>query len=142
MAVGVGVNIAPVLEIGNIISQIINILWLLIIAWGVAKAFKRFLRYEYKILFHDGHTKKMMHVRRNLAIYLLLWLEFIVASDIIDTMLHLDMEKLLLLGGLIIIRIVVGYSLDKEIKDYEELKRLKEKEEDDDEDEGSNDKED
>lgn len=128
-------------DLWELISRAINIIGLGIIAWWVAKWLLRFLRYEKKIIFNDGHTQKMMHVRRNLAIYLLLWLEFIVASDIIDTMLNLDQQKLLLLGGLIVIRIIVWYSLDKEIKEYEEMKRKKEYI-DDDEDEGKDDDED
>lgn len=76
--------------------------------------------------------RRLMHTRRNLAMYLLMWLEFIVAADIIDTMLNLDFRKLMLLWGLIIIRIVIGYTLDNEIKEYEKMKkeRFGEQEED------------
>ena len=115
------------LQVGDDISAIINILGLVIITWWVIKATKEWILDEYKMTIDEKHyTRKLMHVRRNLAIYLLLWLEFIVASDIIDTMLHLDMEKLILLGWLIVIRVVVGYMLDKEIKEYEEMKLLRE----------------
>lgn len=109
------------------ISEAINILWLLVITWGVAKSAKSWLKNEYAMFMDEKHyVRKLMHVRRDLAVYLLLGLEFVVASDIINTMLHLDMEKLLLLGGLIIIRVVVWYMLDKEIAEYEKMKELKE----------------
>ena len=65
-------------------------------------------------------------MRRDLAMYLLLWLEFIVASDIIDTMLNLDMQTLILLGWLILIRVVVWFMLDKEISEYEKMKERRE----------------
>ena len=95
---GAGVGSILLAETGELISQVINVVGLIIIARGVAKAVKRWLKDEYEIMFKNNHVSSLMHVRRNLAIYLLLGLEFIVAADIIDTMLHLDMEKLLLLG--------------------------------------------
>jgi len=114
-------------HVGEYISEAINILWLVIITRWVIKAAKEWLYDEYR-MFIDAkhHVRKLMHVRRNLAVYLLLWLEFIVASDIIDTMLHLDQQKLILLGGLIVIRVVVWYMLDKEIAEYEKMKALRE----------------
>jgi len=114
--------------VGEHISYAINILWLIVITWWVIKAARSRLIDEYGMYIAKKlHAKKLMHVRRDLAIYLLLWLEFIVASDIIDTMLNLDRQKLILLWGLILIRIVVGYMLDKEITEYEKMKDKREK---------------
>ena len=109
------------------IGDAINILWLFIITRWVVKAARDWLKDEWKMIVDaKHHVRKLMHVRRDLAVYLLLWLEFIVASDIIDTMLHLDKEKLILLGGLVVIRVVVWYMLDKEITEYEKMKVLRE----------------
>jgi hypothetical protein len=44
-------------------------------------------------------------------------------------MLSLDRQKLILLGGLILIRIVVGYMLDKEISEYEKMKEKRKRKE-------------
>jgi len=46
-------------------------------------------------------------------------LEFVVAADIIHTMINFDLNNLLLLGLLVAIRIVIGYTLEKEIITYE-----------------------
>ena len=71
-------------------------LGLVIIARGVLKGAKSWIEDEWS-MYRDGkqHMRKLMHVRRNLAVYLLLGLEFIVAADIIDTMLHIHTLLLL-----------------------------------------------
>ena len=55
-------------------------------------------------------------IRQMFACYIVLGLEFLLASDIIMTIMTPDYYTLGLLGGLVIIRTVVTVSLDKDIK--------------------------
>ncbi len=119
MAVYSGTGIGAVSDIGVFIGHLINIVGLFIIAIWVGKAICDTVRNEFNIILNGRPVSSLMHVRRNLAIYLLLGLEFIIAADIINTMIHFDLENLLLLGLLVIIRIVIGYVLEKEIQAYQ-----------------------
>ena len=117
MAVGVGIDLME--NFGVTVSRFVNLIGLIVVTIGVVKAVFGTLKDEYGIIQQVKSISSLMHVRRNLAIYLLLWLEFFLAADIIDTMIHFDMHNLLLLGLLVVIRIVIGYVLEKEIQEYE-----------------------
>lgn len=106
-------------DIAMEVGYAINVMGLAIIAIGAFKATLSVLRDEFHIIHHDKPISVLMHVRRNLAIYLLLGLEFVVAADIIHTMIYFDLNNLLLLGLLVAIRIVIWYTLEKEIQTYE-----------------------
>ncbi len=112
-------GMGSIVDIGVLIGHLINVIGLFIIAIGVAKAIGNTIVNEYNIVRNNRPVSSLMHVRRNLAIYLLLGLEFIIAADIINTMIHFDLENLLLLGLLVVIRIIIGYVLEKEIQAYQ-----------------------
>lgn len=73
---------------------------------------------ETKKSFNDFH-----HVRQELASYLLLSLEFVIAADIIHTITSPTMENLLLLGVIVVIRTAISFVLERELM----LKHKKEK---------------
>jgi uncharacterized membrane protein len=51
-----------------------------------------------------------------LGYYLLLGLEFLIAADVIDTLMKPTPQDLLVLGGIIVIRTIISYSLNTELK--------------------------
>lgn len=55
--------------------------------------------------------------RMELGRYILVGLELLIVSDIIHTALSLQLEDLLYLGLLVLIRSVISFFLDREIKD-------------------------
>ncbi|PIT86497.1 MAG: hypothetical protein COU33_02800 [Candidatus Magasanikbacteria bacterium CG10_big_fil_rev_8_21_14_0_10_43_6] len=54
------------------------------------------------------------HVRRHLAKRIILGLEFIIAADILLATVATSMNEILQLGGIVLIRLVLGYMLRKE----------------------------
>src|SRR5262250_1271589 len=93
----------------------IGVLGVLIIVFGVAGGMVRFLRAEF--LFVRGRDveddrKRLRHV---LGYYLLLGLEFLIAADIIDTLMKPSTQDLLILGSIVAIRTVISYSLNTEL---------------------------
>ena len=82
--------------------------------------FKRFTKH-YKIAVLDV-------IRHDFGYYILLGLEFLIAADIIQTILKPSNEELIELGGIVIIRILLSFFLNKEIKDLKEVKDAYEKE--------------
>lgn len=62
-------------------------------------------------------TKKytMEHVRRHLARRTIFGLEFVIIADILLATVANGVEEILFLGGIVVIRVVLGYALRKEI---------------------------
>ncbi|RLA63902.1 MAG: hypothetical protein DRQ88_01300 [Epsilonproteobacteria bacterium] len=60
-------------------------------------------------------------IRGKLGLYLMLGLEFMIASDIISTAVAPTQENLILVGSLVLIRIAIGYFLGRELKELKEL---------------------
>lgn len=55
-------------------------------------------------------------IRYSLGVYLLLGLEFLVAADILETVFKPSMEQLGILGGIVIIRTLLNFFLNKELE--------------------------
>ena len=97
----------------------ISIVGIIVMTWGVTLSTIDFFRMEYYSLrkFNDGLTNfKSSDLRRKLGSYILLGLEFMIAGDIIHTVLRPDRESLIVLGSIVAIRTVISYFLQKELK--------------------------
>lgn len=96
----------------------ISIIGIIIISWGVILVLVQFLYTEYILLKNKKSQKKDLNVlRRNLSLYILLGLEFMVAGDIIHTVLRPSRQDLIILGSIVAIRTVISYFLNKELKE-------------------------
>ncbi len=96
-------------------SFAIGVLGVLVIVFGVACGLLRFLRAEFlaaRGLRVDEERKQLRHV---LGYYLLLGLEFLIAADIIDTLMKPSTQDLVILGAIVAIRTVISYSLNSEL---------------------------
>jgi uncharacterized membrane protein len=94
----------------------IGVLGVLVICFGVAGGLVRFVRTEISAargVEVDGDRRDLRHL---LGYYILLGLEFLIAADIIDTLMKPTQEDLLVLGAIIVIRTVISYSLNAELK--------------------------
>ena len=58
----------------------------------------------------------MVMLRKQVGFYLLFALELLIAADIIETMVQPSLEHLAILGGVVAVRIIVGFALAKELK--------------------------
>jgi uncharacterized membrane protein len=94
----------------------IGVLGVLVIIFGVLSGLVRFVRAEFSAargLVVDEERKRLRHV---LGYYLLLGLEFLIAADIIDTLMKPRVQDLAVLGAIVIIRTIISYSLNAELK--------------------------
>lgn len=104
------------LSILSSISLVISSIGILIITWGVILVLIQFLRFQYAFLRkHEGETKDITSLRLTLSIYIMLGLEFLVAGDIITTVLHPSKNDLIILGSIVAIRTVISYFFNKEL---------------------------
>ena len=93
----------------------IGVLGVLVIVFGVLCGLVRFVRAEFSAargLSVDEERKQLRHV---LGYYLLLGLEFLIAADIIDTLMKPSTQDLVILGAIVAIRTVISYSLNSEL---------------------------
>ena len=105
-----------IIHLMHLVSFAISLIGCLILTYGVAIGLVHWLRTER--LFWRGQLPKSEReaVRHQLAYYLLVGLEFLIAADIIDTILEPGLEELAILGGILAIRTVITLSLNWELK--------------------------
>ena len=99
----------------------IGVLGVLVIVFGVGCGLVRFVRAELRARRADvaEDRKRLRHV---LGYYLLLGLEFLIAADIIDTLMKPSVQDLNVLGAIVLIRTVISYSLNAELKSEHQTK--------------------
>ena len=87
-----------------------------IIVYGVVLGIVELLRAELRT-FEDKEKKSVVfeNIRYDIGFHLLLGLEFLIAADIIRTIISPTLEELGILGGIVAIRTVISYFLGKEI---------------------------
>ncbi|WP_326717709.1 DUF1622 domain-containing protein [Vagococcus jeotgali] len=106
-------------EIVAKIILILNSFSVLILLVGVVKAAFDFFKNE----FSSGSTQEisMKHnkIKLYLGSYILLSLEVLIASDIIETILNPSVDDMLILGGVVVIRTAISYFLGKEMEEAE-----------------------
>jgi len=94
----------------------IGLLGVLVIVFGVASGLLRFVRSEFVAVRGVNVDEDRKHLRHLLGYYLLLGLEFLIAADIIDTLMKPTPQDLLVLGAIVVIRTVISFSLNSELR--------------------------
>ena len=98
----------------NTLATIISVTSLLIVTYGALIGIISFLINEFKRF--TGNLRKL---RATFGTYLLLGLEFLIASDILKTVLEPTLNELAILGGIVVLRTILSVFLNREIKDLE-----------------------
>jgi uncharacterized membrane protein len=88
----------------------------LIIVYGVVLGIVELVKAELRTFRVAEETSVIFEkIRFDVGFHLLLGLEFLIAADIIRTILRPTFEELGILGGIVAIRTVISYFLGKEI---------------------------
>jgi uncharacterized membrane protein len=98
------------------ISFGVGVLGVLVIFFGVALGLIRFVRAEFTSARGVDVEDDRQQLRHALGYYLLFGLEFLIAADIIDTLMKPSVQDLIGLGAIVLIRTVISYSLNAELK--------------------------
>ena len=83
----------------NTLATIISVISLLIVTYGVLVCFIAFLRNEIKRFNGTYTVNNIRQLRADFGTYLLLGLEFLIASDILKTVVDPTLDELAILGG-------------------------------------------
>ena len=106
-----------IISIFNPITEIIDLIAILFMLWGLVKAL-----FDYFVLRIKNKTlnrNDIKVVRCYIGSYLLLGLEIMIVADVITTVLNQTKDDLIFLGGIVIIRTILSYFLNKEIGEME-----------------------
>lgn len=103
----------------DILAVAISAISLFIVVYGTIIALIAFLKNEFGRL--NGHYSPMniRKLRASLGTYLLLGLEFLIAADILKTVLEPGLDELAILAGVVVLRTVLSVFLNKEIRELE-----------------------
>lgn len=97
------------------IAEVIDIIGIAILLFGFVKEFLKYIITEFKNGIVSTPIQPIQKIRCQIGIYILLTLDFLIASDIILSVIDLSMEELIKLAVTILLRITMGYFLGKEI---------------------------
>ena len=102
------------------LSWAIGVIGILVIFYGSIISIIKFIKIEDKRFKGKMSLSDVDSLRLTLGTYLLLGLEFLIAADIIRTILQPSFEEVAILGAIVTIRTVISYFLDREIEDFQE----------------------
>lgn len=110
---GALLNIKNILEILIIVLQGLSII---IIVWGALLCLINFIKVEISTDNRSNIVQKITSTKNYLGSYILLGLEVLISADIIDSILNPTLHDILRLAAIVIIRTVISYFLNKEMK--------------------------
>lgn len=98
----------------------IDLIGITILLYGFVIALFGFLKAEasrFSTSDESIHEHLIMKTRAGLGIYILLALEFMIASDILHTVVTREMEALIFVGALVAIRTAISFFLGREVSE-------------------------
>lgn len=101
----------------------ISILSLIVISYGSVLAILRFIQNEVGRINGKFSLKTLNSIKINFSYYLLLGLDFLIASDVIRTIVENTIQDLTILGVSVLIRTILSYFLGKEMKEDTSLRK-------------------
>jgi len=104
------------INILDYVSLCIGVVGIFIVLWGVILGFIEFLRAQADLFSKEKKPVPLEKIRIDLGRYLLLGLEFLIAADIIRTIVKPSLEEVIVLVAIVAIRTVISYFLNKEIE--------------------------
>jgi uncharacterized membrane protein len=93
----------------------IDIIGVLIILYGFVVSLWGFFVSETERLKGGNGILGCMRVRRELGVYILTGIEFMIASDIVHTVLSRELESLYFVAALVVIRTAISFFLGREL---------------------------
>ncbi len=99
------------------IALAIDLVGVTILVYAALKFVVHFLGFEIKRLRGLACVEAIRDLRLQLGSYILLSLEFIIISDVINTAVSRNVDDLLALGLLVVIRVTLSFFLGRELNE-------------------------
>ena len=107
----------------TVIVLVITVISVSVVVYGALIAFVGIIRAELYRFKWKYDIMRLRVIRADLGTYLLLGLELLIAADILKTILEPGFSELLILAGIVILRTVLSYFLNKEIEEIDQERR-------------------
>ena len=104
------------MEVLYYVSMVIGAFGIVVICWGVLLGLIDFIHIEYDYVRGQNIRNRRYLLRHRLGSYLLAGLEFLIAADIVRTIVEPTLTELAILGSIIAIRTAISYFLNMEMK--------------------------
>lgn len=101
-------------------AHVIDLFGIAIVLYGFVIAGIGFVRAEIRRLLKGGSMEACHRVRIQLGTYILTGIEFMIASDIINTVLTRELMDLAFVAALVLIRSAISFFLAREVHDLRE----------------------
>ena len=111
---------APVTPALETIASVIDLIGIAIVLLGFVRALFSFVHNEIGRFRSNVGAGCMHKVRIDLGTYILVGIEFMIASDIINTVLKRTLEDLAFVSALVAIRTAISYFLGKEVAEVQQ----------------------
>ncbi|WEV60738.1 DUF1622 domain-containing protein [Streptococcaceae bacterium ESL0729] len=96
---------------------LLNVIAVAILIYGSVLGIVEFIKSHRSRISTTEAIESNQHIKNHLASYILLSLEVLIASDIIESIVHPTMQDLSKLAFLVVIRTVISFFLNREIED-------------------------
>jgi uncharacterized membrane protein len=107
-----------VVRILSYTSAVIALAGVAILAWGILLSVIRLVYREFSRLRRRHIWQERERIRHQLGSYLLLGLEFLIAADVIMTIVDPTLVEVAILGGIVLIRTLISFFLDREMRHW------------------------
>ena len=97
------------------ISLAIGIAGIAVILWGAIVAFIKFITLEFSRIKKQLVCRKREALRHHFSSYILLGLEFLVAADVVHTLIKPTLTEIAILGAIVAIRTVLSFFLSRDL---------------------------
>ena len=101
----------------------IGVLGMLVIVFGVVCGLARFVRAKFLAATGKEIEEDRKCLQHVLGYYLLLGFEFLIAAEIIGTLMKPSVQDLIALGAIVLIRTVISFSLNAELKSVQQKQK-------------------
>ena len=95
----------------------IEMVGIVVVLWGAIEGLVRLALRLYAVLVKTASVTPISHIRATIGEKTALGLDFFLAGDIIQTIMIPSWESLAMLGGIVVIRTVIAFFLNKDLRE-------------------------
>jgi uncharacterized membrane protein len=110
------------------IEYIADIVGITILVIGFVKGTYMFIRLEFDRILGRKDHEEIFSLRNILGSYIIISLDFLIVSDIIHSILSPNLNDLLNLGIIVVLRTAIGYFLGKELQELRHELKMEDEE--------------
>lgn len=120
---GFGIPYPPITEWLGYLTGVIELLSIAVLLLGAGRFLFWMVRAELFSASGDERLERQNLARLELGRYILAALELLIVADVIHTAISFDLDSILFLGALVLVRSVISFFLDREIAQLEQKRK-------------------